>query len=147
MRILLTILLVLPLASASGQAVLDFSDHDFAKGSVTLSGQWDFYWDKLLSPDDLKSAIHASDLVTVPSSWNRDGNYPGLGKGTYRIKVRLPEGDQTDLSFYFPPVRCSARIWVNGILKDSLGIVGDREAYHSRLSGLLLSALRKRKLR
>ena len=79
------------------------------------------------------------DLLHVPSSWNHDGKYSNLGKGTYRVKVRLPEGNKTDLSFYFPPVRCAAKVWVNGVLKDSIGMVGNRENYHSRISGLLLS--------
>jgi len=119
--------------------VLDFSEHDFADGKSTLSGQWEFYWDRLLSPDDLKRGAFSGDLLHVPASWNQDGKYSNLGKGTYRVKIKLPEGNKTDLSFYFPPVRCAARVWVNGVLKDSIGIVGNRENYHSRISGLLLS--------
>ena len=99
-----------------------------------------------LSPDDLKSGAPPGDLLHVPSSWTRDGKYSNLGKGTYRVKIRLPERDKTDLSFYFPPVRCAAKVWVNGVLKDSIGMVGNRENYHSRLSGLLYQFLRKRKL-
>ena len=139
MRILLTILLTFFLSSAYGQVVLDFSEHDFADGKSTLSGQWEFYWDRLLSPDDLKRGAFSGDLLHVPASWNQDGKYSNLGKGTYRVKIKLPEGNKTDLSFYFPPVRCAARVWVNGVLKDSIGIVGNRENYHSRISGLLLS--------
>jgi len=127
------------LSSAYGQVVLDFSEHDFADGKCTLSGQWEFYWDQLLSPDDLKRGALSGDLLHVPSSWNQDGKYSNLGKGTYRVKITLPEGNKADLSFYFPPVRCAARVWVNGVLKDSIGIVGNRENYHSRISGLLLS--------
>jgi len=138
MRIL-TILLAFFLSPAYAQDVLDFSEHDFAKGKRSLSGQWEFYWDQLLSPDDLKSGAPPGDMLRVPSSWSHDGKYSNLGIGTYRVKIRLPEGNKTDLSFYFPPVRCAAKVWVNGVLKDSIGIVGNRENYHSRLSGLLLS--------
>ena len=84
-------------------------------------------------------ALLLQDLLYVPSSWSYGGKYSNLGNGTYRVKVRLPEGDKTDLSFYFPPVRCAAKVWVNGVLKDSIGTVGNRENYHSRLAGLLLS--------
>ena len=140
MRILLTILLAFLLSPASyGQIVLDFSNHDFAAGKARLHGQWEFYWDQLLSPDDLKAGAPRGDPLHVPSSWSYDGKYPSLGIGTYRVKIRLPEGDKTDLSFYFPPVRCAAKVWVNGVLKDSIGMVGTREKYHSKLSGLLLS--------
>ena len=146
MRILLTIQLAFFLSSAYGQIVLDFSEHDFARGKGRLNGQWEFYWDQLLSPNDLKSGAPPGDLLHVPFSWTRDGKYSNLGKATYRVKVRLPERDNTDLSFYFPPVRCAAKVWVNGILKDSIGIVGNRENYHSRLSGLLLSVPTEREV-
>jgi signal transduction histidine kinase len=139
MRILLFILMSSFLSPACGQAVLDFSKHDFVNGKVGLNGQWEFYWDQLLSPDDLSSGAPPVDLLHVPSSWSYNGKYSNLGKGTYRVKVRLPEGQQTDLAFYFPPVRCAAKVWVNGVLKDSIGMVGNRENYHSQLSGLLLS--------
>ena len=140
MRILLTILLAFILSPASyGQVVLDFSEHDFAAGKARVNGQWEFYWDQLLSPDDLKAGAPQGDLLHVPSSWSYGGKYSNLGTGTYCVKIRLPEGDKTDLSFYFPPVRCAAKVWVNGVLKDSIGMVGNRENYHSRLSGLLLS--------
>src|SRR6186713_2934350 len=125
MRILLTIQLAFFLSAAYGQ-MLDFSEHDFARGKGRLNGQWEFYWDQLLSPNDLKSSA-PGDLLHVPFSWTRDGKYSNLGKATYRVKVRLPERDNTDLSFYFPPVRCAAKVWVNGVLKDSIGIVGNRE--------------------
>jgi signal transduction histidine kinase len=138
MRIL-TILLAFFLTPACAQVVLDFSQHNFAAGKARLNGQWEFYWDQLLSPDDLKSDAPPADLLYVPSSWSHDEKYSNLGKGTYRIKIRLPEEDKTDLSFYFPPVRCAAKVWVNGVLKDSIGMVGSIENYHSRLSGLLLS--------
>jgi two-component system, sensor histidine kinase ChiS len=139
MRILLTIQLAFFLSHTYGQAVLDFSKHDFAKGKGRLNGQWEFYWEQLLSPDDLKSAVPAGDQLYVPGSWSYGGKYSNLGRCTYRIKVILPENVKTDLSFYFPPVRCAAKVWVNGVLKDSLGSVGNRENYHSQLSGLLLS--------
>ena len=139
MRLTLTFLLAFLLFPAVGQKVLDFTEHDFSRGKARLNGQWEFYWDQLLSPSELSSGAHAGELVSVPSSWIGDGKHPGLGKGTYRVMVRLPKENQTDLSFYFPPVRCAVKVWVNGILKDSIVVVGDRENYHSRLSGLLLS--------
>jgi signal transduction histidine kinase len=139
MRILLTILLTFFLSPAYTQVVLDFSKHNFAEGKTTLHGQWEFYWDRLLSPDELKAGVLPGDLLRVPSSWSHGSKYSNLGKGTYRVRIRLPEGNSTDLSFYFPPVRCAAKVWVNGVLKDSIGVVGNPGNYRSRLSGLLLS--------
>jgi signal transduction histidine kinase len=139
MKLTFTFLLAFLLFPASGQTVLDFSKHDFASGKARLNGQWEFYWDQLLSPQEIKSGAHDAEAMPVPSTWMREEKHSGLGYGTYRVTVRLPEGIETDLSFYLPPVRCAAKVWVNGVLKDSIGVVGDREKYRSRLSGLLLS--------
>jgi len=39
------------------QGVLDLSQWDAARdGLVTLDGEWEFYWNKLLAPDDFKVA-------------------------------------------------------------------------------------------
>ena len=139
MRISLTILLAVLACASNGQPVLDFTGHDFARGNTSLRGEWEFYWDQLLSPADLNTGKYRPDLMRVPSGWTRSGKYSNLGKATYRVRITLPSGRETDLSFYFPPVRCAAKVWVNGVLKDSLGVVGDRDRYRSRLSGLLLS--------
>lgn len=139
MRILLPILLAFWLTPVSGQAVLDLSNYDFSGPNTRLNGKWEFYWDQLVSPDDLNKKTIAHTLVDIPSSWSYGSNLPGLGKGTYRLRIELPKGSRPDLSFYFPPVRCAAKVWVNGILKDSIGTVGNHITYRSRLSGLLLS--------
>jgi hypothetical protein len=49
--------LVLMLFSAAGHAQsaqgrFDVSHHNFSEGAVALSGPWEFYWNKLLTPAD-----------------------------------------------------------------------------------------------
>src|SRR4051812_8192679 len=69
----------------------DLSLYDFNKKSPSrLSGEWEFYWNKLLAPDD-SSVFQNPELIHVPGSWNRQKSYPALGFATYRLQLKLPE--------------------------------------------------------
>ena len=83
-----------------GQA--DLSSWNFGeKGAVRLSGEWEFYWEKLLYSDDFK--IKASNIqvnyIDVPSIWNghvvNGEDVGGEGFATYIATIKLPEGMET----------------------------------------------------
>lgn len=81
----------------SGQ--IDLSDWNFKKnGAVKLSGNWEFYWGKLLESADFKKSLGSAkkEYVHVPSVWNghtvNGKNLGGKGFATYRSRIRLPEG-------------------------------------------------------
>src|SRR5260221_14240214 len=55
---------------------------------VSLSGEWEFYWHELLTPEDFKKKNDlAPRYLQVPGSWHQQG-YPVLGYGTYRSEER-----------------------------------------------------------
>ena len=111
-----------------GQA--DLSRHSFeSDGPLELAGTWEFYYNRLLTPDDF-SKPQNPDWIQVPGSWNRQGAYPSLGFATYRIRLKLPE-QQHSLSLYFPIINSSAKIWINGVLEEETGVVGTDEAHHA----------------
>ena len=68
-----------------------------AKFIVKLNGEWEFYWGKMLHPDDFKSdSIKPDYFGNVPSYWT---DYPQesvktekFGYATYRLTVLLPAG-------------------------------------------------------
>ena len=65
------------------------SDRD---GVLRLNGQWDFYWERLLSHQEVTADSPKPDLtVDVPSIWNsykiNGKGLPGFGYGTYLLKV------------------------------------------------------------
>jgi class 3 adenylate cyclase len=66
----------------------DFSDH-----SAVLSGDWELYWNEFLPPGSDFSKIDA-ESIRVPDPWNKDKNHPANGFGTYRTRVKLPEGSR-----------------------------------------------------
>jgi signal transduction histidine kinase len=105
--------------------------------AIPLSGQWEFYWNQLLTPEDF-NAERPANYIQVPGSWNRQG-YPMLGFATYRVKVLSPPHQQS-LSIYFPFINCSARIWLNGKLMTETGVVSSSpDTYKPRLSATIVS--------
>ena len=107
---------------------LDLSSWDFEEdGLVNLTGQWEFYWEKLLDPSDFGSndSIKA-EYIYVPSDWaNQKGkSYPDLGYATYRVKIKVPDKD-LDYNFIFISIFTSAKLWVNGSLCFEKGKVGE----------------------
>lgn len=109
---------------------LDLSTWDFAKqGIVNLDGQWEFFWQQLLQPADVKRTKEAyqAELVHVPDKWN---NYQQInpstsdGFATYHLKVKM--GDHSDrLALKVPEIATAYKLFVNGQLLCSVGKVGN----------------------
>lgn len=78
--------------------VLDLSDWNFEQdGSVYLSGEWGFYWEELLPPDQITQP--APHYVDVPDIWT-DYEIEGLltsaeGYATYTLTLIPPDSQTT----------------------------------------------------
>lgn len=125
--------LLMPFAGMGQRAVggkADLSQVNFdTNGAANLSGTWEFYWNRLLTPKDLMRNEHAPVLIFVPGSWHRQGDYNVLGTGTYRLQVTLPPKHK-GLSFHFPVINSAAKIWINGELAHEVGTASeDPEKY------------------
>ncbi len=116
------------------KGVLDLTDWSFEqKGIVSLEGQWEFYWQQLLTPDDFKDveAISETGYITVPGTWNGhvlpgddgDQKLPGEGYATYRLIVNT-NTEEPVLSLKILDFATSYRLWVNGELLSENGKVG-----------------------
>lgn len=93
-------------------------------GSVPLNGEWLFYWNELLFPEDISLSPPA--YIRVPSLWNSFehqgepiGNY---GFATYRLKIRLKEAYPL-LAMQITVPRTAAKVYVNGELIQEIGQV------------------------
>jgi len=107
------------------------------KASVPLSGTWEFYWNKLLTPADFKIPQKA-EWINVPGSWHYQKDYAICGVATYRIHLQLPE-IQSGLVLYFPIVNASAKVWINDTLAEETGIVSsDKNRYRARLANTIV---------
>ncbi|WP_240725236.1 sensor domain-containing diguanylate cyclase [Mangrovimicrobium sediminis] len=130
--LLLTGLLLLALAGCgqladtpapARQGELDLRDwHPQRDGPVELSGQWGFYWQQLLQPDELPASPPA--YAPVPGYWTKyPGDLPATGFATFHLRVLVEQGSRA-LAIYAPGEGSAYTLWVNGERLGSVGRVG-----------------------
>jgi hypothetical protein len=109
---------------------LDLSGWDFSTdGPVNLSGEWEFYWGKLLNARDLATGKYQDEktFIWVPGIWNghevNGRKISGSGYATYRLKVLVRRHKGT-MAFKFLSMGTAFRIYVNGQEVSSDGVVG-----------------------
>jgi len=113
---------------------LDLNHYDFDReGMVTLDGDWDLYWNKLLIPADFAGGSQPAPdaLYSMPSSWSNvriNGQpLPRDGYLTARLLVVLPPNVHS-LALYVPSFNTAYHVWVNGQPLASSGGVGTTAA-------------------
>jgi signal transduction histidine kinase len=114
--------------------VQDLSDWSFAdNGIAKLDGEWEFYWERLHTPESFAQLIppEPTGMVQVPGTWKLQGaereNPYSTGFATYRLKLKLPSNDQL-LAIGMPPITSSYRLWINGEELAQSGTVSTSEA-------------------
>ena len=84
---------------------------------LNLDGEWIFYWEKLLDPENIEQHRNTGIPVTVPSYWssyNMDGeSLPGLGYGTYSLQLILPENFQSAICIDIPLFDVAYKFYLN----------------------------------
>ncbi|MGE5482418.1 MAG: diguanylate cyclase [Bacteroidota bacterium] len=126
--------------------VLDLTGWNLAtSGPIRLDGDWEFYWDQLLTPSDFAGMTSTTPRLTgfirIPSAWNTYpgpvGPLPGQGYATYRLTIRLPQSSgpgpihqpsQPFFALRVPPASTALRVWVDGTLLAEGGQVGRNAA-------------------
>lgn len=97
-------------------------------GIISLSGDWELYVDKLITPQDFREApLPQKDLFfSVPAKINK---YSLLTKDltntdyfTYRTQIRLPQNTDKKLALKFPlTIGTALKVWINGQKIDLVG--------------------------
>ncbi|MBB6733103.1 ATP-binding protein [Cohnella zeiphila] len=102
---------------------LDLTGWDFARqGVLPLNGEWEFYPNQLLGPEDLAGRSGPAPAhLRVPSVWNGDSGMRAHGYGTYRLRVKVRPTDEL-LAIQKKIIRFSDRIYVNGRLIGQSGL-------------------------
>ena len=111
----------------SEKGVLQLSNWDFQRdGYIPLTGQWEFYWKQLLTPEDLATASHVPAYMDMPVTWNKyNENYSATGYATYRLTIKLDEKyNDSLLGITVPSMLSAYKLWVNGHLFSANGLVG-----------------------
>ncbi|PYI51013.1 hybrid sensor histidine kinase/response regulator [Paenibacillus flagellatus] len=121
-----------PVASSG---LLDLSGWSFsADGAVRLNGEWEFYRNRLLTPDDFDPARSSGEMpkptgtVTLPGKWNdyiaEDGEPAPTGFGTFRLTVRLPDDAEGVYGIRTTNIRTANRIFAAGQEAGASGVPG-----------------------
>lgn len=130
-RIVLLVLLATSIAGHGQRAVkgqLDLSEHNFTTdGGMSLSGDWEFYWSKLLTPNDF--TVDQKPEWFRPYAWNRQSDYPATGYATYRLRLKLPERHR-GLSIFIMAFNSAGKVWLNRELVLESGTVSDNKDGH-----------------
>lgn len=112
--------------------ILDLSDWDFREnGAVNLNGEWEYYWEQLLTPTDLNAKSKAShrNWFEVPNAWNGyqlDGkSLPQNGYATYKLTVKTDRPVEK-FGLKISRIDTAYQLWVNGEKVAFSGVVGKR---------------------
>lgn len=111
------------------QGKLNAAEWDVDRNPVIrLDGEWEFYWNRLLTPEDFANNAPVPDgYMKVPSLWNgknlQGRNLPAFGCATYRL-VLENVSFQGVLALKKANVRFSSRVYVNGQALLADGVPG-----------------------
>lgn len=97
-----------------------------------LSGEWEFYWNELLTPEDIIEQTAPKTYADVPNQWhnlNVEGErLDRFGYATYRLTILFPEKEiGTIKALSIPNIASSYKVWINGELIGKVGKVGTSE--------------------
>ncbi|MBI9069284.1 MAG: sensor histidine kinase [Salinivirgaceae bacterium] len=114
------------------KGVLDLTSYDFSKHKlIKLSGQAEFYYNQLLTPQELNDSIpdNLSGYQDIYGVWNdfKINNLPIGAKGfaTYRYKIMIPDSQLYGIKI--KEFDCAYNIWINGFGPMSAGIVAAKK--------------------
>jgi signal transduction histidine kinase len=138
-RLLILFLAFLPFSFAGGQnihaekGVMDLRRiENVEKFNIALLGEWAFYWNKRLTPNDFKTGLTPEPdfYGHVPAYWTeykiktRTEKY---GYATYRLVVVLPPGINHKMALDVPVFDSAFDLWINDSLFCSAGQPGKTE--------------------
>jgi hypothetical protein len=107
--------------------------NDSGQFIINLNGEWEFYWNKMLRPQDFEGKVINPDYYgMVPSYWT---DYPKdkvrterFGFATYRLRVLLPPGYRKPMGFDMPVFDSSYDIYINNKYFGGNGVPGKSES-------------------
>jgi len=112
---------------AAVAGVIALTESDLGNGAA-LVGEWQFAWDRLLTPADTRS-FASWTTIRVPGTWGASGSaYPAVGFGTYRLVVRLPPGADRTIGLSLKGVGTAYRLYCDGKLVLANGVVSSSTA-------------------
>jgi len=114
-------------AAAATRGILDLRGRAVERHEAALSGEWEFYWNRLLAPRDFAAGIPgAPDYAPVPGMWEGGalrGRTVPQGYATYRLTVLLDPAEEP-LALRLYTASSAFRLFVDGKPVAEAGTVG-----------------------
>lgn len=117
--------------------VLDLRNWDFSKnGPIPLNGQWEYYSNQLLSPEDFKIQRFSKEVsyINLPRSlkdYNTDGgSIEKTNYATYRLKV-LVNPSEKPVEIKSESIKTSQKLWISDKLLYSIGNIKTQKSKKS----------------
>lgn len=104
-------------APEAKEGILDLTNWKVEGDLIALDGQWEFYWEQLLEPQDFKNAkIKGLQLMDIPRAWNgyevNGKTLSGDGHATYRLRIKTENHNEL-LGLKIPRILTSYKMWIN----------------------------------
>ena len=85
--------------------VLDIQNIDISsKNPIPLSGEWQFYWQQLLTPGETDWSKATFETRHIPKIWNNSPEQaeqlPATGYATYRLSVNIGSSEKFSPCLY-----------------------------------------------
>lgn len=130
--------------------VLDLRGIDLAQtGPLALNGEWQFYWDRLLSPGDFAADAvpQPADVFVLPGTWrgrrHAGERLGGTGQATLRLRLFVDPGAEP-LGVRLIDVQQAYRLWADGRLVAQSGVVGRSAGEETPQRSLRLAKIPRR---
>lgn len=138
----LTMLIFLPLIyhfaialqPAIKQAVngqISIQPSDFSERKIlALTGDWSFYWQQLLEPEQIKTSVHTPSVMNGMGGWQsaKGGvDYDAIGFATYHMELTLQQST-SNLALQIPQIESAYRLYIDSEFVASGGLVKDTES-------------------
>lgn len=108
----------------SGFVDLSQIDMDDRK-TIRLDGEWEFYPQKLIEPDQIDQVQGKKQMIHVPGNWDeqlQDANqHVSSGFGTYRLQIKLDKNKNQLYGIRFNEMNSAAHLFINGVLQGQYG--------------------------
>jgi hypothetical protein len=114
--------------ASNGQITVQASDFSQRK-TLALAGDWSFFWQQLLEPQQIPMSMSKSTLIKGSGGWQTgqyDLDYDAIGFATYHLNVVLQQ-NTNNLALGIPQIESAYRLYINSTFMSSGGIVKDTE--------------------
>jgi hypothetical protein len=110
--------------------ILDLTKWNGGK-TIEIAGEWEFYWDSLLTDEDIKKGNQDPILADAPNKWNYykidNVGLPGKGKATYHVHVTGAKAG-VQYGVRIQNISTVYRLYMDGVLVVQNGNFWDTES-------------------